>query len=283
MRKSFGIKNIILAVFVFFLFQSCGNKGKPENSHYKHKGVPCYEMGINAHDTINKMDGDSVKQGLWIETVDGKSDRHLKDRDTAIYQDGVVVKRGLKSTALLTKKISLEGQYNGKNLFIKNTYGKGGVGYCVMETKVNGKTTTDEINADMFMIDLVSLGLKNGEKIKIEIFHKEGCTPRSKPLILNPGAISISRETEKGVASFVIEGKYNYQNIFVSNSVGLNGKGFGIKEIKLNGKTISTNINLANLQINLLSMNFKDNDHIKIEFKYAIGYDPMIVNPEGLN
>ena len=35
--------------------------------------------------------------------------------------------------------IILEGNYQGKNLYIQNPFGSGGVGFCVTEVKVNGK------------------------------------------------------------------------------------------------------------------------------------------------
>ena len=61
--------------------------------------------------------------------------------------------------------IVLEGNYQGKNLYVQNPYASGGVGFCVQEVKVNGKTTTDETNSSAFEIDLKAQGLKIGELI----------------------------------------------------------------------------------------------------------------------
>ena len=50
--------------------------------------------------------------------------------------------------------IILEGNYQGKNLYIQNPFGSNGVGFCVSEVKVNGNITTDEINSSAFEIDM---------------------------------------------------------------------------------------------------------------------------------
>ena len=68
----------------------------------------------------------------------------------------------LLSVILSTKGFSqggviiLEGNYQGKNLYIQNPFGSGGVGFCVTEVLVNGNITTDEINSSAFEIDSVS-------------------------------------------------------------------------------------------------------------------------------
>ena len=78
--------------------------------------------------------------------------------------------------------IVLEGNYQGKNLFIQNPFSDAGVGFCVFEVTVNDKIATDEINSSAFEVDLSNYGLKLGEMIVVKIKHKDGCTP----LVLNP-------------------------------------------------------------------------------------------------
>ncbi len=72
----------------------------------------------------------------------------------------------------------VEGKYQNKNLFVQNYFGGNGVGFCAIEVKVNGSITTDEVNSSAFEIDLASLKLKYGDKVVIEIVHKEGCMPK---------------------------------------------------------------------------------------------------------
>lgn len=78
--------------------------------------------------------------------------------------------------------IVLEGNYQGKNLFVQNPFSEAGVGFCVYEVTVNEQITTDEINSAAFEIDMSLFNLKVGDKVTVKIKHKDGCTP----LVLNP-------------------------------------------------------------------------------------------------
>jgi hypothetical protein len=78
--------------------------------------------------------------------------------------------------------IILEGNYQGKNLYVQNPFGSGGVGFCVTEVLVNGNITTDETNSSAFEIDFKPHKLAIGEKVEIKIKHKDDC----KPKVLNP-------------------------------------------------------------------------------------------------
>lgn len=78
--------------------------------------------------------------------------------------------------------IVLEGNYQGKSLFIQNPFSEAGVGFCVFEVTVNDQIATDEINSSAFEVDLNNFGLKVGDKLVVKIKHKDGCTP----VVLNP-------------------------------------------------------------------------------------------------
>ena len=78
--------------------------------------------------------------------------------------------------------IVLEGNYQGKNIFVQNPFAGSGVGFCVSEVTVNGEVTTDEINSNAFEIDLHNFSLKVGDKLEVKIKHKDDCKPR----VLNP-------------------------------------------------------------------------------------------------
>ena len=61
--------------------------------------------------------------------------------------------------------IVLEGNYQGKNLYVQNPYqNSSNVGFCVKEVRVNGAVTTDEITSSAFEIDFKALKLKIGDK-----------------------------------------------------------------------------------------------------------------------
>jgi hypothetical protein len=86
--------------------------------------------------------------------------------------------------------ILLEGNYQGKNLYVQNPFAGSGVGFCVFEVLVNDRVSTDETNSSAFEIDLKTHNLKLGDKVEIKIKHKDDCKPR----VLNPEALN-SRAT----------------------------------------------------------------------------------------
>ncbi len=79
----------------------------------------------------------------------------------------------------------VEGKYQQKNLYIQNGFSSNGVGFCAFQVKVNGQVTTDEVNSSAFEIDFSTYKFKVGDKITVEIEHKDGCIPK----ILNPEAL----------------------------------------------------------------------------------------------
>lgn len=114
----------------------------------------------------------------------------------------------------------IEGKYQNKNLYVLNSFGSSGVGFCAREIKVNGSITTDETNSSSFEIDLAALKLKFGENVVIEIDHSEGCTPKilnledlkPKPTfeimtmnVSSAGLLKWSANNETGSLPYVIE------------------------------------------------------------------------------
>jgi hypothetical protein len=75
------------------------------------------------------------------------------------------------------QETDLKGHYKGRNLFVENPNGPDGIGFCVVEVKVNGRITTDEVNSAAFEIDFPSLGIKEGDPVEVELIHKKGCEP----------------------------------------------------------------------------------------------------------
>jgi hypothetical protein len=90
--------------------------------------------------------------------------------------------------------ITLEGNYQGKNLYIQNPFASSGVGFCTYEVQINGQTTTDEIQSSAFEIDFSFFQLPLGAKVEVKIKHKDEC----KPKVLNP-------EVLKPMSTFELE------------------------------------------------------------------------------
>ena len=171
----------------------------------------------------------------------------------------------------------IDGVYNGKNLFIKNSFGPGGIGYCINGLKVNGNYTTDEINADQFGVDLSLHKLKQGEKFQMIIFYKDSCSFKE-PLLMNPSAAA--QRNPSGKSTMMIEGVNYNAKLLVMNPRTANG--YGIKEVLVNGIKVEK-ITMDVFDISFFEMKIPYQAKIKIEFKFENDCDPFIINPEVIN
>jgi hypothetical protein len=131
-------------------------------------------------------------------------------------------KRFLFSMCILSSLISkagvitLEGTYQGKNIYVTNPFASGGVGFCISEVLVNEKPTLDEINSSSFEIDLSVLKLSIGEKVVIKLNHKDDCKPR----IVNPEDLKVKSTFEIVAGS----AKVNKDGTFSWTTKGETGK-----------------------------------------------------------
>lgn len=94
----------------------------------------------------------------------------------------VIISLILSSLVSKASILVVEGKFQNKNIYIQNSFGSSGVGFCATEIKVNGRITTDEVNSSAFEIDLAAMNIKAGDKVTIEIAHKNDCMP----VVLNP-------------------------------------------------------------------------------------------------
>jgi hypothetical protein len=78
--------------------------------------------------------------------------------------------------------LSVEGHYQGKNLFVQNPEDEDGFGFCVTRATVNGDPIADGIQSSAFEIDFSAFKVKIGDPVFIVLEHGMGC----KPKILNP-------------------------------------------------------------------------------------------------
>lgn len=78
--------------------------------------------------------------------------------------------------------LSIEGTYQGKNLYVQNPMDDEGFGYCATKVTVNGDIMPGGTSVGAFEIDFSLFNIKIGEPVFIVIEHHDGC----KPKILNP-------------------------------------------------------------------------------------------------
>lgn len=102
--------------------------------------------------------------------------------------------------------IVLEGNYQGKNLFIQNPFSEAGVGFCVFEVTVNDQIATDEINSSAFEVDMGNFGLNISDKVVVKIKHKDGCSP----VVLNPEVLKPKSTFDIVKQSIGTDGTYTW-------------------------------------------------------------------------
>lgn len=85
-------------------------------------------------------------------------------------------------TFLSFGSLSIEGTYQGKNLYVQNPMDDEGFGYCATKVTVNGDIMPGGTNTGAFEIDFSIFNIAIGEPVFIVIEHNDGC----KPKILNP-------------------------------------------------------------------------------------------------
>jgi len=90
--------------------------------------------------------------------------------------------------------LSVEGTYQGKNLYVQNPMDDEGFGYCGTKVTVNGDIMPGGTNMGAFEIDFSLFNIEIGEPVFIVIDHNDGC----KPKILNPEVL-LPRSTYKVV------------------------------------------------------------------------------------
>lgn len=88
--------------------------------------------------------------------------------------------------------LSIEGSYQGKNLYIQNPMDDDGFGYCATKVTVNGDIMPGGTNMGAFEIDFSMFNIAIGDPVFIVIEHNDGC----KPKILNPEVL-LPRSTFK--------------------------------------------------------------------------------------
>ncbi len=86
------------------------------------------------------------------------------------------------SSFVIGATLSIEGTYQGKNLYVQNPMDDEGFGYCATKVTVNGDIMPGGTNMGAFEIDFANFNIAIGEPVFIVIEHNEGC----KPKILNP-------------------------------------------------------------------------------------------------
>lgn len=77
---------------------------------------------------------------------------------------------------------SIEGYYQGKNIFVQSAFADDGFGFCISKVTVNGTIVPVNVQSSAFQIDLGEFNIEIGEEVLIVFEHEEDCQPK----LLNP-------------------------------------------------------------------------------------------------
>lgn len=137
--------------------------------------------------------------------------------------------------------LSVNGVYQGKNLYVQNPMDDEGFGFCATKVTVNGDILPGGTSMQAFEIDFSQFNIEIGDPVFIVIEHNDGC----KPKILNPevllprstytveamnisndGKLTWTTSGEQGKLPFFVE-QYRWNKWVVIGEV--QGKGSGGK------------------------------------------------------
>jgi len=117
-------------------------------------------------------------------------------------------------------RISVEGIYQGKSLYVQNPEGEEGIGFCATAAYVNGDPLIEGTASSAFEIDLKQFNLQIGDYVFVEVEHDFGCTPKilnqevllpkstftvSEMTCSSDGKLKFSTTGEQGKLPFVVE------------------------------------------------------------------------------
>ena len=79
--------------------------------------------------------------------------------------------------------LTLEGHYQGKNLYIQNPFDEQNR-FCTYRVTINDSIELDsaDYHSSAYMIDFPKYGFSKGDKVIVKIYHYPNCMPKA----LNP-------------------------------------------------------------------------------------------------
>lgn len=188
----------------------------------------------------------------------------------------------------LSANLSVEGSFQGKNLFIQNPETNDGFGFCITKVTVNGNVYPAPINKTAFEIDFGLLGINVGEDVLILLQHDGSCTPKVlNPEVLLPkstftlenldvkknGEIKWQTRNENGKLPFIIE-QYRWNKWVNVGEVEGNG------ENKLNTYTFNINPHSGNNEIRIVQIDHSGKRNASKSFTFTSNVPEVEMTPK---
>ena len=81
--------------------------------------------------------------------------------------------------------MSIEGHYQGRNLYVQSPESEDGFGYCISKVTVNGQSISSNVQTSAFQVDFTEFDINVGDPILVVFEHDEDCRPK----VINPEVI----------------------------------------------------------------------------------------------
>lgn len=132
---------------------------------------------------------------------------------------------------------SLEGQYQGKSIYVQNSIDNSGFGFCIKSVKLNGDIIPVDVHASAFEIELSEYKINIGDNVFLVFEHEIGCDAKIiNPEALRPrstfvlqeiscspdGVLTWSTTQESGKLNYLVE-QYKWNKWVVIGEVNGNG------------------------------------------------------------
>ena len=107
--------------------------------------------------------------------------------------------------------MSIEGHYQGRNLYVQSPESEDGFGFCISKVTVNGQPVTADVQTSAFQIDFTEFNINIGDPILVVFEHEDGCHPKViNPEVILPKSTYIMEDiscTPKGVLTWSTTGE----------------------------------------------------------------------------
>jgi hypothetical protein len=183
--------------------------------------------------------------------------------------------------------LSIEGSYQGKNLYVQNPMDDDGFGYCATKVTVNGDIMPGGTNMGAFEIDFSMFNIAIGDPVFIVIEHNDGCKPKilnpevllprstfkvSSIEISNTGALNWKTVDEHGKLPYFIE-QYRWNKWVNIGEVG--GKG----NVGGNSYEFQVNPHSGENKIRVVQVDHSGAKRTSNEVKFVSGLSPVTKSP----
>ena len=107
------------------------------------------------------------------------------------------------------ERLSIEGYYQGKSIYIENPVNSDGFGFCINKVAVNGDLVPISTRDEVIALNLTVLNIKVGAPVLIIIYHEKGCSP----VFINPEVLRSKSTFELTEIKLLVNKKLEFKTI----------------------------------------------------------------------